>query len=134
MEPVIEKRKEEMFIYGPEMAGLISAVHDKGAVFRFKAPGSSMRLSIRDKDILTLSPLHGMAPLPGEVAAFRRPRTNRLILHRVIKKKGKSFFFRGDSQHHIDANIPQENIIGVVTQVERSGRKLFRPTGFANPN
>jgi signal peptidase I len=133
MEAEIEKNREEMFLSGHEMAGLIFAVHEKGAAFRFKAPGSSMRPSIRDKDILTLSPLQGMAPLPGEVAAFRRPRANRLILHRVIKRKGKSYFFRGDGQHHIDAYIPEENIIGVVTGVERGGKALFRPNRFRHP-
>ena len=133
MEAEIEKNREEMFISGPEMAGIIFAVHEKGAAFRFKAPGSSMRPSIRDKDTLTLSPLRGMAPLPGEIAAFRRLLTNRLILHRVIKKKGKTYFFRGDGQHHIDAGIPENNIIGVVTQVERGGRVLFQPDRFCHP-
>lgn len=130
MESLVEKRQEEVQISGAGMAELISAVHEKGAVFRFKATGVSMRPSIRNNDMLTISPLKGIPPAQGEVVAFRHPRSDRLILHRVVKKKGSCYFIRGDSLRLVDANIPEENIIGVVIKVERDGRAIFWPDRF----
>jgi hypothetical protein len=128
-----EIRKEDVIISGANLAELISAVHDKGAAFRFKAGGASMRPAILNDDILTLSPLQGIPPFTGEVVAFSHPQSNRLILHRVVKKKGNSYFLRGDSQSWVDANIPAENILGAVIKVERRGRVLSWPDRFRHP-
>lgn len=129
----IKKSQDEVYICGADMAELISAVQKKGASFRFKATGSSMRPSIRSNDILTISPLQGIPPFTGEVTAFRHPRSNRLILHRIVKKKGISYSIRGDNQRLTDAHIPQENILGIVTRVERKGRARFWPDRFDRP-
>lgn len=128
-----ENKKEELSIPGTAVMELLRAVHEKGAAFRFKAAGLSMTPSICNNDVITISPLEEIPPFVGEVVAFRHPRTNRLLIHRVVRKKHGTFFIRGDSLRQIDSHIPRENILGIVTAVERQGRALFWPDRFHHP-
>ena len=89
-----------------------------------------MRPCILNNDMVTVSPLKGILPFVGEVVAFRHPHTNRLILHRVVRKRENSFFIKGDNLRVIDSHIPEENILGVVTKVERKSRAIFWPDRF----
>ena len=126
----VDKKKEEVSLSGPDMMDLLRAVQKKGAAFRFKATGSSMKSCILNNDMITVSPLKGILPFSGEVVAFRHPQTERLILHRVIRKSQNSFFIKGDNLREIDSHIPMENVLGVVTKVERKGRAIFWPDRF----
>jgi hypothetical protein len=128
-----ENKKEELSIIGTAVMELLRAVHEKGAAFRFKAAGVSMTPSICNNDVITISPLEEIPPFVGEVVAFRHPRTGRLLIHRVVRKKQGTFFIRGDSLRYTDSHIPRENILGVVTAVERQGRVLFWPDRFQHP-
>jgi hypothetical protein len=127
---LVDKKKEEVFLSGPDIMELLRAVQKKGAAFRFKATGSSMRPCICNNDMITVSPLKGIPPFPGEVVAFRHPQTDRLILHRVVRKREHSFFIKGDNIQVIESLIPEENILGVVTKVERQGKAIFWPDRF----
>lgn len=133
MEPSTEKKQEGVYIPGADMAELIAAVRERGADFRFKAPGMSMRPAIRHNDLITLSPYREIPPFTGEVVAFRHPQTKRLFLHRVIRKKETFYSIRGDSLLWVDERIPEENILGVVTKVERGGKAIFWPHRFRRP-
>lgn len=121
---------EEIPLSGADMIGLVLAVHEKGAAFRFKAAGSSMKPFIRSGDVLTLSPLQGLPPLVGEVVAFRHPQTHRLMVHRVVRRVNDSYFIKGDNLKKMDAHIPLDNILGVVTKVERKDKAIFWPNRF----
>ena len=127
------EKKEELSLPGTAVMELLRAVHEKGASFRFKAAGLSMTPSIRNHDVITISPLEKIPPFVGEVVAFRHPRTGRLLIHRVVKRKQNTFFIRGDCLRYTDSHIPRENILGIVTAVERQGRRLFWPDRFHNP-
>ncbi len=126
----VEKKKEEVSLSGQDMMELLHAVQKKGAAFRFKATGSSMSPSICNDDMITVSPLKGILPFSGEVVAFRHPQTDRLILHRVVLKRQNAFLIKGDNLREIDSHIPIENVLGVVTKVERKGRAIFWPDRF----
>jgi hypothetical protein len=129
----VEKKKEELSLPGLAVMELLRAVHEKGAAFRFKAAGLSMTPSICNNDVITISPLEEIPPFVGEVVAFRHPHTDRLLIHRVVREKQGTFFIRGDSLRYTDSHIPGENILGVVTAVERQGRVLFWPDRFQHP-
>lgn len=129
-----EEKKEGLSLSSSEVMELLHAVHEKGADFRFKAAGFSMKPSIRNNDVITISPLKEIPPSVGEVVAFRHPRSNRLLIHRVVRKKHGTFFIRGDNLRQIDSHIPLENILGVVTRIERQGRVLFWPDRFRHPS
>lgn len=133
MKPLNERKEDEVYIAGSEMAALIAAVQKKGAAFRVKVSGSSMNPAIRSDDWLTISPLRGALPLPGEIVAFRHSLTGRMLVHRVIKKENGSYFIRGDNQRYVAADIPVEQVIGIITKIERRGRAIFWPDRFAHP-
>lgn len=109
---------------------LIDAVHQRGAAFRFRADGFSMYPSIRNGDIITLSPLGRILPFRGEVVACRHPRIDRLIVHRVIRISGNVLVTRGDNCLISDGEIKLENLLGVVVKVERGRRKVYWPDRF----
>lgn len=127
------EKKEELSLPSTAVMELLRAVHEKGASFRFKAAGLSMTPSICNNDVITVSPLEKIPPFVGEVVAFRHSRTGRLLIHRVIRRKQNTFFIRGDRLRYTDPYIPRENILGVVTAVERQGRRLFWPDRFHHP-
>jgi hypothetical protein len=127
------EKKEELSLQGTALLELLRAVHEKGAAFRFKAAGFSMVPAICNHDVITISLLEDISPFVGEVVAFRHPRTGRLLVHRVVRKKQGTFFIRGDSLRYTDSHIPGENILGVVTAVERQDRVLFWPNRFRHP-
>jgi hypothetical protein len=127
------EKKEELSLPGTALLELLRAVHEKGAAFRFKAAGLSMTPAICNNDVITISALQDISPFVGEVVAFRHPRTGRLLVHRVVRKKKGTFFIRGDRLRCTDSHIPGENILGVVTAVERQDRLLFWPDRFRHP-
>ena len=124
---VLEYRDEGISLSAPVIMELIEAVHEKGASFRFQARGYSMTPAIRDGDIITLSPLGSKIPGRGDVLAFRHPERPRLLVHRVLRKKENRFFSKGDNCSEADGWIPAENLLGLVTRVERQGKMLFWP-------
>ena len=128
-----ENKIQELAIPGTALPELVRAVHEQGAAFRFKAAGWSMTPAICNNDVITISPLEKISPFVGEVVAFRHPRTGGLLVHRVVRKKPGTFDIRGDSLRYTDAHIPRENILGVITAVERQGRRLFWPDRFHHP-
>lgn len=60
---------------------------------------------------------------PGDIVLFDR-QNGRYALHRVIRTKRTGFSMAGDNQWHIEANLPYEQIVGVVTCIERNGHRL----------
>jgi signal peptidase I len=126
--PELKHKKDGgISLSGNAVLALLSAVHEKGAGFRFRAPGISMYPTIRDGDIITLSPLNGIKPVTGDIVGFRHPDTGKLIVHRIIKISSDSFLAKGDNSRDTDGVTPILNILGVVTSVERNGTHLFWP-------
>ena len=123
------KKGGELSLPGPALVKLLRAVLDKGALFRFQAKGFSMSPFIEDGDVLTLSPLAGASPRRGDVVAFRRPQRGKLVIHRVVEKRGTSYLIRGDNSPKGDGLVPKANILGYVTKVERDGKKVFLGLG-----
>ena len=103
---------------------LLRAVLERGVPFRFCALGFSMTPFIQDGDILTVAPLNGRTLHLGEVVACAHPDTGRLAVHRVIAELNGAMMLRGDNSPEPDGLIPRENILGVVTRVERAGHDV----------
>jgi ribosomal protein S18 acetylase RimI-like enzyme len=102
---------------------LLLAMTEKGASLRTTARGFSMQPFIRDKDILTISPLKDRQPVLGDVVAFTQPFTERLAIHRIIGKTDKGWLIKGDNGDAPDGIIPNEKIIGRVCRIERNGKE-----------
>jgi ribosomal protein S18 acetylase RimI-like enzyme len=109
----------------PPLKELMQAVIERGAPFRFCARGFSMYPFIRDRDMVTLVPLHLHRPLKvGDVVAFRQPDVDKLALHRIVQRKNGSFLIKGDNVPEPDGFIAPENILAVAVSVERKGRRV----------
>lgn len=107
------------------MLELANAVLEKEKSFRFRAQGSSMIPFILNGDVITIQPLRGKVPGIGSVVAFERTDPNMLVVHRVVSRNGDTMFIKGDNADEcIDRNIPIEKIFGVVSLIERDGRKV----------
>lgn len=102
---------------------LMAAVLERGAPFRFAAPGRSMSPFIRDGDVVTIAPAPARIRL-GDVVAFVNPQGARLTVHRVVGKAPGAYRIRGDNTAAEDGVIAICHILGRVTRVERAGRNI----------
>ncbi|MDW7759908.1 MAG: S24/S26 family peptidase [Acidobacteriota bacterium] len=116
---------DELSLSGQALLKLMRDVLAKGLPFRFRARGLSMAPFVRDGDVITISPTRRSLPGVGRVVAFVSTETGKLVVHRVVARRGTAVFIRGDCvPEHADGIIPPENLLGQVTRIERNGRKI----------
>ncbi len=123
------KYDEEGTLSIPILIGVLQAVLDKGEPFWFEATGGSMWPFVRDGDVITVSPLSDTPPRLGDVVAFTRPESGKLVVHRVVGKRDGSYLIRGDGSPDCADVIPRANILGRVTRVERNGKRVHLGLG-----
>jgi hypothetical protein len=102
---------------------LIQSTLSKNASFRFQVKGFSMAPFIKDNDVVTISPIYNSSIGLGKSVAFINPHPGKLAIHRVLGKHNNSYLIKGDSALKVDGLIPQENILGVITAIDREGRR-----------
>jgi len=122
-----DHNEEGISLSAPVIMELIEAVHEKGSSFRFQAKGFSMTPAIRNGDVITVSPLQDIEPRRGDVVAFRHPERPQMLVHRVLHTKEKKYYIKGDNCPEGDGWIPAENVLGLITCVERAGKTRFWP-------
>ena len=122
------KKQEELSLSGAAFVTLLRAVLEKGVAFRFQATGFSMSPFIRNGDVLTVSPLSGR-PRLGDVVAFVKQETGGLAIHRVVATSAGGCIIRGDNSFRDDGFVPEADILGCITKVERSGKKILLGLG-----
>lgn len=84
---------------------------------RVRVAGTSMRPAIRSGDVVSLTPATDLRP--GQVAAFVRD--GRLFTHRVLASVGDTVRTRGDAHLAGDPPLRRDQVIGVVSAIERDG-------------
>lgn len=119
----------DLSLSGQALVELLQAVLQKGVAARFQAKGFSMSPFIRDKDVVTLSPLRRKRPGLGEIIAFAHPETGGLCIHRIVRKKDGMCITKGDNVSETIDQVPRGNILGIVTGVERNGSRVFMGLG-----
>ena len=118
-------RKQDVFLLSGEMLReLLEPILERGIPFRIKARGFSMSPFIKNNDVITISPLAASTIHIGDVVAFIHPETGKVCVHRMIKKKGNHYFIKGDNVPFPDGLIPRDQILGVVTQAVRKGKRV----------
>ena len=111
------------------LVDLLNGVVEKRRRIRFQATGHSMSPFIKDGDVLTIAPLmHGSAR-QGDVVAYVHPNTEKFLVHRVVGKVGEFYFVRGDNAAECDDFVPEKDLLGSVTKVERNGKNVFLGIG-----
>jgi signal peptidase I len=113
---------------GAQLGEILDAVLARGAPVRFQARGFSMYPSIRDLDVVTVSPLPRRGLHAGDVIAFRQPTGGSLVLHRILRAGQQGFLVRGDNLPAPDGLVPAADVIGLVTLAERDGAIAYRAT------
>ena len=108
---------------------LVKEVLGKGVECRLQVKGYSMSPFIKDSDVVTISPMSDSSPGFGDVIAFIHPGTEKLIIHRVVWKSRDAYLLKGESALEPDGLIKKENILGLVTKVERKGKRIFLGLG-----
>lgn len=116
--------QNEINLSSESLIELIRSTLSTGASFRFQVKGSSMTPFIKDSDIVILSPISNNSLGLGVCAAFVNPVQEKLVVHRITGKSKTGFIMKGDAIHLSDGSIPQENILGVVTSIERDKRLI----------
>ncbi len=97
----------------------------RGKKFRFTAKGWSMFPFIKDGDTLTISPLSEMSISIGKVVAFKQTKPERLIIHRIVRKKGGLFLLKADNSLVSDDGwINAQDLIGTLSIIERNGKRV----------
>lgn len=119
----------DLSLSGRALVDLLRAVLNKGVPVRFQAKGFSMSPFIRDKDVVTISPMKSTKPGLGQIIAFSRPETGGLCIHRIVRKRDGMYVTKGDNTSQTEECVPRENILGFVTSVERDGSRVFMGLG-----
>jgi hypothetical protein len=109
---------------GPALRDLLSAVLARGASLRFRAIGFSMEPFVGDGDVVTMAPPGDATVRVGAVAAFLYPDSGRLVLHRVVARSAGDVVLRGDNCREPDGVLKESEVLGVVSRVERAGRRV----------
>lgn len=134
MQPVALTRKRgELPLSGTSLTELMRSVLAKGGAFRFRATGQSMSPFIKDGDVITVSPLPGREPRTGEIVAFLHPKSGHAAVHRVVSRDHGLFLLRGDNTHDAEGPLASEQILGIVTEVSRDGRRVQAIRGAWSP-
>jgi signal peptidase I len=120
---------EPLLASSSTLADLSLDVLSRGASLSFLATGASMHPFIRDGDLITLGPLLDHRPGIGDIVAFMDPRTERLTVHRVVGRKNGLLVTKGDAVSRPDGLVPEAEILGRVTRIERNNRSVLLRLG-----
>jgi len=108
-------------------AELSAEVLRSGKALRFRAPGVSMSPLVRDGDVLLVRPVH---PATVRIAdlVLCSSEAGRVVVHRVIRKEvgqeGRWFTVQGDAAARADGAMPEAQVYGRVTAIERGAAKI----------
>jgi hypothetical protein len=117
-------QEKELFLSNESLLELLHAALAKGCSLRVRVRGYSMFPFIMDNDVVTVSPVNARASCLGLAVAFIHPRTSKLFIHRVISQHEGTCDIKGDCLSCADGSIPITNILGVITDIERYGRRV----------
>jgi signal peptidase I len=109
---------------------LLDASLDAGADACFRADGSSMLPLIWPGDTLVVRRLADEEPRTGDVAVIGGAVDGSVLVHRVVRVRDGRALVRGDNTTLPNGEYPRERILGLVTTVERDGRRVWFGAGL----
>lgn len=128
---LLVRRQDEIALSADSLTGIMTAVLAKGRPFRFRAKGFSMSPFIKDGDVVTVLPLDHSGPRVGDVVAFLFPATGKSAVHRVVRRVRGGYVVKGDNTDEADGAVSRDRIIGVISRVERDGKRVRLGRGLA---
>lgn len=103
---------------------LANTVFQLNKDLRLNACGSSMSPVIKNGDTIVISPLHNQKIRCGDILAFENPDRSAFTVHRLVKKNGANYFFRGDNSLGPIEIVESIHLLGRLTSVERNGNRM----------
>lgn len=113
----------------PQIAGsvvlprLLRDLLQGGRAVHLELTGHSMTPLIRSGDVATIVPCPPGRPRLGDVVAYAAG-ADRLVVHRIVRRSGDRLLPRGDVSPAADRPIGRDDVLGLVTRVERRGREI----------
>ena len=87
---------------------------------------------IAPDDIVTIVPYQQKTPEIGDIAIFMHDKTEKIFIHRIIKKKNGRFLFKGDNRFSSDGFIGPNDILGQVGSVRRKNKNIILGINYGN--
>ena len=106
-----------------EQLELLCLLKERGMSVRTSGCGSSMAPFIGRQDILTITWQDNTPLRVGQVVVFKHWGCEKLLIHRIIRKGDSGWVTKGDNCLNSDGDIPTDDIFGLVTHVERHGKR-----------
>ena len=105
------------------MKSSIEKLLQKDGEITYKTAGTSMwpMLSNHYNHVVIKTINRSLAP--GDVILFRR-KSGQLVLHRLVKLRGKEYVFRGDNQTANEYGITDECILGILKGFFRKNKYI----------
>jgi hypothetical protein len=122
-DPTSTGRPEGRATLSVTLTTLLEQLLGEGTSVRFEVTGASMTPFIRSGDVVTLCPRSDGAVRLGDVVGVRRGQ-HRLLVHRVVGNAGGELSTRGDATPSGDGTVEFESVLGVVTRLERGGKRV----------
>ena len=111
----------------PTFGELSAEILQMGKLIRFQAKGASMHPLLRDGDALLVKPL-GVRPIRIGKVVLCSTQSMRVIVHRVLDRQsrpdGTYYLVQGDQAAKPDGWIPQGQIYGWVSAVDRGNTHI----------
>ena len=105
-----------------EINGILAQIEEKGRTY-FYPKGVSMLPTLKEgRDISVLAPLTREIKRGDVVLYIRRGKSDRLVLHRVIKRRGDGvYLIRGDNTYQ-NEQVKKEDILALLEGFFRKSR------------
>ena len=105
-----------------EINGILAQIEEKGRAY-FYPKGVSMLPTLKEgRDISVLAPVNREIKRGDVVLYIRREKSDRLVLHRVIKRRGDgAYLIRGDNAYRNEL-VEAENVLALLEGFFRKGR------------
>jgi len=115
------------------LPALLESTVDLGLEASFEVAGFSMLPLIRPGDKVHVGPPRNSGVRVGDVVAVRAAPGGRLVVHRVVGRKGEGVVLHGDNAARTDGTFDERDVIAVVDSVRREGRNVWFGAGRWGP-
>ncbi len=107
-----------------QMRPLIDRALSSGGIFTFTPNGTSMLPLLRPgEDSVELTAPDGAGT--GDIVLYKRE-NGAYVLHRIVSERDGSFVMCGDNQYKLEYGIKPEQIVALVSAINRDGEHIER--------
>ena len=104
-----------------ELTPLMEEILRGGGTVELTVTGNSMRPLLKHK-VSRVRLAKAETLRRGDIPLYRRERSGRFVLHRIVGEENGSFICCGDAQWHLERGIRREQVLGVVTEFAREDK------------